>query len=170
MPAPKPVFAGTMSDADLDALQSAGAARQRSGGSPAARTDAVLEAWVAMMRPYFAGPDSCFFTGTYRDAYGYPNGITKPENVLRDFKRFLSAQGHTAAWVVCAEPHQDREIWHCHALLANCSESARAILKAEWGATRGYADAPALLDGGVNYCTKYALKGSNSIMFDWNLS
>lgn len=145
------------------------AASQRSGGEP--RPDALLEAWVGMLRPYFSESDCCFFTGTYRDAYGYPNGITKPDNILRDFKRFLVDQGHDRnAWVVCAEPHQERDIWHCHALLANCDEATRAALKSAWYASRGGADAYPLLDGGVSYCTKYALKGSDSILFDWNLS
>jgi hypothetical protein len=148
------------------------AARQRSGGGVGGpRLDPLLDAWVEMLLPHFSGDESCFFTGTYRDAYGYPNGMMKPDNVLRDFKRFLTRHDlDQNAWVVCAEPHQEREIWHCHALLANAGQATRALIKADWTHTRGWADAPQLHDGGVNYCTKYALKGTEAVLFDWNLS
>lgn len=136
-----------------------------------ARIDPVLDAWVELLLPFFSDENCCFFTGTYRDAYGYPNGLMKPNNVLRDFKRFLDTHNLSkSAWVVCAEPHQERDIWHCHALLADCPAATRSMLEAAWLASRGWASAHPLHDGGVSYCTKYALKGSDSVMFEWNLS
>lgn len=147
--------------------------RQAAGGAGAGnhRVDPVRDAWIEMLLPHFSEADCCFFTGTYSDAYGYPNGMMKPDNVLRDWRRFLKKHHleHTD-WVVCAEPHQERAIWHVHALLADCDKKMRQMLKADWGATRGGADAPRLHDGGVNYATKYALKSGESIMFDWCLT
>lgn len=169
-----PVHLGTMTEEDRLRLAAAAlAGRQRSGAGRGAahRVDPVLDAWVEMLLPYFSDGECCFFTGTYRDAYGYPNGMMKPTNVLRDFKRFLALHGVDAnQWVVCAEPHQERQIWHCHALLADCPAEVRVVLESEWTRTRGWSDAPQLHDGGVNYVTKYALKGSDAILFDWNLS
>lgn len=168
-----PVNTRSLTDADLAELLSRLAGRQRSGAGLAGvgRVDPVLDAWVEMLLPRFDGDECCFFTGTYRDAYGYPNGLMKADNVLRDFKRFLSRHNlENSPWVVCAEPHQERDIWHCHALIANCSPATRDLLKADWTTTRGWADAPQLHDGGVSYTTKYALKGSDAVLFDWNLS
>lgn len=139
------------------------------GGGALVRVDPVRDAWVEMLLPYFAD-DGCFFTGTYRDDYGYPHGLMKPDNVLRDFKRFLSVEDFGRAFVVCAEPHQERSIWHCHALLAECSDSDRDGLQAAWTETRGWCSAPSLHDGGVNYVTKYAMKSGDAVLFDWCLS
>lgn len=166
-PPPLPVVVSAISDEVWGRLASAGAPAQRHAGR---RDDPVLDAWVEMLLPYFSDDDCCFFTGSYRDAYGYPNGMMKPANVLRDFKRFLAVHElEDVAWVVCAEPHQERDIWHCHALLANCPGFTRATLEASWTTTRGWSTAHPLHDGGVSYCTKYALKGSDAVMFDWNL-
>lgn len=135
------------------------------------RLDPVLDAWCEMLMAYFYGDGHCFFTGTYRDEYGYPNGLMKPDNVLRDFKRWLKSHDLLDGyWVVCAEPHQERDIWHVHALLGNVTLGRQDELERDWSITRGWAKARPLHDGGIMYATKYALKGQESCRFDWNLS
>lgn len=174
MPPENPTSNGQLSGSELDALWDscgegdAAASEARRATRP---QDPVMLAWIEMLLGYFDGDSCSFVTLTYSDAYGYPNGMTKPDNCLRDFKRFLAAHKlDSEHWVVCAEPHQERSIWHMHALLANCPPDLQAALEAEWSATRGHSSFAPLHDGGVNYATKYALKGSDSIRFDWHLT
>jgi len=127
---------------------------------------------VAMVRPHFAEVESAFFTGTYRDDVGYAGGLMMPRNVLADWRRFLrrhDLENHD--WVVAAQRHQERDILHLHALVADCDERTRDELVADWNLTRGFSSGPRLTDGGVAYCTRYALQQvREEVTFDWRLS
>lgn len=174
MPPPRAVIVSHAAGDELQRMRAEmGAAQAASAAAAAARplrADPVRDAWIEMLLPHFSDADCCFFTGTYSDEYGYPHGLMLPRNALADFRRFLADEGYQDnAWVVCAEPHQCRPIWHHHALLAGVDAAAGAHLKAAWVSSRGWADAPPLHDGGVCYATKYATKSGNEVLFEWNL-
>jgi len=144
-------------------------------GSPPANArlpvdDPLRDAWLEMLLPYFSEPDCWFVTLTYADAYGFPHGIVSASNALRDFRRFIGPWDDVRSWVDCAEPHQARPIWHHHALIAGLSDIRADCLRQDWASSRGFADVSPLHDGGVSYATKYALKGSDSVSFDWQLT
>lgn len=136
--------------------------------APIPRVDPLRDAWIEMFLPHFSDPDCWFVTLTYADAYGFPHGIVKARNALRDFSRFIAPWDGVRAWVDCAEPHQCRPIWHHHVLLAGLTDHGAASLRHEWSTSRGFADVVPLHDGGVSYATKYALKTSD-VAFDWFL-
>jgi len=137
------------------------------------RVDPVLDAWVDLIGERMDTERSCFFTGTYRDEYGYSHGLMLGRNALKDFKRFLKSEGlEFQPWVCVAEEHKTgRDILHVHALIGGITgDSELERLRVSWGATRGYAKSVPLLDGGVRYCSKYALKNQDASLFDWSWS
>jgi len=120
------------------------------------------------------GDGDAFFTGTYSDAYGYAHGLMKSHNVIADLRRFLLHQDLTDRdWVCAVELHKFRDILHLHALIAGVgSFDERVRLEHAWRVSgRGQqVTCDPLLDRGVAYCTKYALKGQNAADFDWSWS
>jgi hypothetical protein len=138
-------------------------------GARPRRDDAVRDAWVRLVQERMSGRSVCFFTGTYRDDYGFPMGLMKARNVQRDFKRFLVETGFDdAEWVCAVEAHRYRVILHLHALLAGVSPEQGDALKHHWDTTRGWSTAPACNDGGMAYTCKYALKAAEGDAFDWS--
>jgi len=134
------------------------------------RLDPLLDAWVGFIAEHMPMQAVGFFTGTYRDDYGYANGCTLGRNVLKDFQRFLKTHGLEAApWVCCAEVHSERDILHLHALVGDLpTRAARLEVENAWTQSRGWSSCHPLLDGGVRYCGKYALKSHESSVFDWS--
>lgn len=127
-------------------------------------------AWVAWLSPVFAGNDSCYFTGTYRDDYGFDNGLMLPRNVFKDFARYMASWGFSGRYIVGVEQHQYRDILHLHGILEGpFTTEQRHWIKDYWEAQRGYARALPVLDGCASYVTKYALKGDTD-NFEWRLS
>jgi len=138
---------------------------------------------VGFLEPRFP-EGSLYFTGTYSDEYGVPNGLMKVRNVHRDFRRFLGDIGFAGDFVCGVEKHQYRDVLHLHGILAplpprlllaseplgdsSGASMDAAYLKGRWGADRGYARVLPVLDGCVSYVTKYALKG-DAESFDWRL-
>lgn len=155
-----------------------GGGRQRSGGSAqgsllTATGKTPREAWVNWLRPVFAGKDSCYFTGTYSDGYGFPNGLTLTRNVHKDFERFLAHTGFLdlseRRYVNGVERHAYRDILHLHGILEGpFTKDEMRYLKAMWEAERGWCKALPVLDGCESYVTKYALKGDTD-SFEWRL-
>lgn len=136
------------------------------------RVDPLQDAWCAMVQDHMSGEGDCFFTGSYSDGYGYPHGLMKSHNVIKDFERFLVANElDLANWVCAVELHKYRDILHLHALISAVGEFAdRVKLERSWRASgRGLqVTAEPLEDQGVSYCTKYALKGQNAADFEWS--
>lgn len=127
------------------------------------------EAWVSWLAPVFAGTQSCYFTGTYSDAYGYPNGLMLVRNVHADFRRFLQSFEFDSRYIVGVEHHAYRDILHLHAILEGpMTDDQMRWVKAWWSAERGHARALPVLDGCASYVTKYALKGDTD-SFEWRL-
>ncbi len=130
----------------------------------------VQSAWVAWLEPHFVDNASCYFTGTYSDEYGIPNGLMAQRNVHKDWKRYLKSFGYEGKYVVAVERHQFRDVLHLHAILAGpFTDPQRAWLKAWWALDRGHARALPVLDKCASYITKYALKGDTD-SFEWRLS
>jgi len=144
------------------------------GQSPGSIDDPLQEAWCSMVQEHMSGDGDCFFTGTYSDGYGYAHGLMKSHNVLKDFKRFLaSVDLDTSSWVCAVELHKFRDILHVHALISGAGDfDARVVLEQFWRSSgRGLlVTAAPLLDRGVSYCTKYALKGQDAATFDWSFA
>lgn len=131
--------------------------------------DPIVDAWVQVVRERMDGRSVCFFTGTYRDDYGFPMGLMKARNVQRDFRRFLHEQGFDdTEWVCAVEAHRYRVILHLHALLSGVTPEQGDALKFAWDTSRGWSTAPACTDGGVAYTCKYALKAAEGDAFDWS--
>jgi hypothetical protein len=132
--------------------------------------DQVRDAWVAMVTERLGDDRVCFFSGSYRDDYGYPNGLMLARNVQRDFKRFLAAFGYDDCdWVCAVEKHPSgRDVLHLHALLSNMTETEMSLLEHDWTESRGWSKAVRCNDGGVRYTCKYALKGADDTLFDWS--
>lgn len=127
-------------------------------------------AWVAWLAPTFAGNDSCYFTGTYSDKYGVPNGLMLPRNVHKDFTRFLESFQFEGDFIIGVERHRYRDVLHLHAILEGPFTPAQMRwVKEWWQAQRGHARALPVLDGCESYVTKYALKGDTD-SFEWRLS
>lgn len=150
---------------------------QPAGGAPLPLGSSLLlssgatarDAWIQWLQPVFAGRDSCYFTGTYSDEYGYCNGLMLQRNVHKDFVRFLDSFGFDRRWVVGIEQHQYRDILHLHAILeGSFSQEQLTWTKAWWESERGFARALPVLDGCESYVTKYALKGDTDA-FEWSL-
>lgn len=157
-----------------------------SGGAPRGRTatprcdgdapslllangSTARDAWVEWLSPVFASNDSCYFTGTYSDDYGYANGLTLVRNVHKDFKRWLESFGFEHRYINGVEAHRYRDVLHLHAVLEGPFNQAQLDwLKAWWQVERGFARALPVLDGCTSYVTKYALKG-DSDSFEWSL-
>lgn len=141
------------------------------GGRPAT----VRDTWIRWLSPHFADNDSCYFTGTYSDAYGFPYGLTLPRNVMKDWERFLEhSTGFLALgdrrYIVGVEKHAYRDILHLHGIIQGpFSDDDRRYLKACWqGSDRGFCKPLPVLDGCASYVTKYALKGDTD-SFEWRL-
>lgn len=134
------------------------------GGGATAR-----DAWVRWLAPRFT-PGSAYFTGTYSDEYGIPNGLMLARNVHKDFRSFLVQQGLTGhEFISGVEHHAYRDVLHLHAIIAGeFTDLDRRLLKAHWAAERGHARVLPVLDGCASYVTKYALKGDTE-SFDWNV-
>lgn len=132
--------------------------------------DALLGAWVELIRSRLDSRSLCFFTGTYGDEYGYSRGLMLPRNVQTDFRRALAELEVEGQYVCAVENHKTgRAILHCHALVDGLSDEDMAFLKHHWDTTRGWSTAPRCIDGGVSYTVKYALKGSAD-SFDWRFA
>jgi hypothetical protein len=132
--------------------------------------DKVRDAWVAMVSERLGDERVCFFTGSYRDDYGYANGLMLARNVQRDFKRFLAAYGYDDCdWVCAVEKHPSgRDVLHLHALLADMGPNEMLMMEHDWTESRGWSKAVRCHDGGVRYTCKYALKGAYVETFDWS--
>lgn len=157
----------------------AAGARQRSGDAAADGVKAASlllaagatprDAWIAWLSPIFARSDSAYFTGTYSDEYGYPNGLMKQRNVHKDFARFLESFDYQGQYIVAVEQHQYRDILHLHAILEGpFNERQLQWMKAWWAVERGHARVLPVTDGCASYVTKYALKGDTD-SFEWRL-
>jgi len=128
----------------------------------------VRESWVDFLAPHFP-EGSCYFTGTYSDEYGFGHALMVPDNVQKDFRKWLKMWGISADYICAVEKHAFRDVLHLHAVIAgDYSASQLAFLKNDWGLDRGFARALPVLDGCVSYVTKYALKDSVE-SFDWRL-
>lgn len=140
------------------------------GALAASAAATARDAWVAWLAPRFP-QGAAYFTGTYSDDYGIPNGLMACRNVHRDFRRFLVEHGLTdREFINGVEQHQYRDVLHCHAIISgDFTDLERRILKAEWERERGFARVLPVLDGCASYVTKYALKGSAE-HFDWNIA
>jgi len=134
------------------------------------REDPLRDAWVSLVQEKLGDERVCFFTGSYRDDVGYPNGFMLARNVQRDFKRFLAAGGYDDCdWVCAVEKHPSgRDVLHLHALLSNMTDTEMHALEHDWTESRGWSKAVRCHDGGVRYCCKYALKGAYVETFDWS--
>lgn len=134
--------------------------------------DPVLVAWCGMVQEHMDPDGSVFFSGSYSDQYGLPHGLMKARNVVKDFKRFLVAEGlQNHEWVCAVERHKYRDVLHLHALISGAGDFHRRVeLEQAWRASgRGrQVTADPLLDGGVAYCSKYALKAQEAAEFDWS--
>lgn len=132
------------------------------------------EGWIQWLQPRFlpSGDGHCaYFTGTYKDEYGYSYGLTLPRNVHKDFRRFLKEVRLDSTDFICGvERHRYRDVLHLHAVVhgAFSAEQLR-FLKRWWSVDRGHARVLPVLDGCVSYITKYALKHDTD-SFDWRLS
>jgi hypothetical protein len=125
---------------------------------------------VEWLAPVFADNDSCYFTGTYSDDYGIPNGLMNQRNVFKDWKRFLESFAWDGQFIVAVEQHRWRDVLHLHAILAGpMTDDQRAWIKTAWACDRGHARSLPVQDGCASYVTKYALK-HDSDAFDWRLS
>jgi len=130
---------------------------------------AVRESWVSYLTPHFPN-GSCYFTGTYSDEYGFGHALMCPENVQKDFRKWLKMWGISADYICAVEKHRYRDILHLHAVIAgDFSPEQLRFLKNDWGLDRGFARSLPVLDGCVSYVTKYALKDSVE-SFDWRLT
>jgi len=134
--------------------------------------DPLQAAWCSMVEDHMTGEGDCFFTGTYSDAYGYAHGLMQSRNVVKDFTRFLASEElGDHSWVCAVELHRFRDILHLHALIAGVGDrDSRHSLERAWRTSgRGQqVTAEPLLDRGIAYCTKYALKGQNAADFEWS--
>lgn len=141
------------------------------GASTRARgAGAVRSAWIDWLAPVFSDNGSCYFTGTYSDAYGEPHGLMAVRNVMKDFARWLAWWDFGGRYIVGVEKHRYRDILHLHAIIEGpFSAEQMELLKHYWQHERGFARALPVLDGCSSYVTKYALKG-DSDSFDWRLS
>lgn len=171
-PALRPVRLGQLDQDELEALRLVSV-----GSSPDITPHAIdplMDAWCGLVQEHMSGEGDCFFTGTYSDGYGYPHGLMKARNVLKDFERLLSiADLADKSWVCCVELHKFRDILHLHALISGVGEfQDRVRLEQLWRSSgRGQqVTAAPLLDRGIGYCTKYALKGQDAAMFDWSFA
>jgi len=130
----------------------------------------VRSAWIRWLAPAFADNGSCYFTGTYSDAYGEPHGLMAVRNVMKDFGRWLAWWDFGDRYIIGVEKHRYRDILHLHAILEGpFTQDQMQLLKDFWQRDRGFARALPVLDGCASYVTKYALKG-DSDSFDWRLS
>lgn len=140
------------------------------GGLILAAGSTPRDAWIEWLSPVFGTNQSCYFTGTYSDDYGYPNGLMATRNVHKDFRRFLESFDYDRRYIVGVEPHQWRDILHLHAVLEGpFTDEQMRWVKGFWSLERGHARALPVLDGCASYVTKYALKG-DSDNFEWRLS
>lgn len=147
-----------------------GPARAECGGLLLAPGATPRDAWVAWLAPRFAGNASCYFTGTYSDDYGVPNGLMLQRNVHKDFARFLESFEYQGDYVVAVEQHAFRDVLHLHAILAGpFTEDQMLWVKRWWSAERGHARALPVLDGCSSYVTKYALKNDTDA-FEWRFA
>jgi hypothetical protein len=129
----------------------------------------VRDTWIAFLAPHFAGNDSCYFTGTYSDDYGIPNGLMAQRNVLKDWTRWLDSWGFGGKFIIGIEKHRWRDVLHLHAIIeGKLSPEQMRFLQRWWAADRGHARALPVLDGCASYITKYALKGDTDA-FEWRL-
>jgi hypothetical protein len=132
--------------------------------------DMLRDAWVGFIQDHLGVEDVCFFSGSYSNEYGYPNGLMLARNVQRDFKRFLAAYGFDdREWTCSIEKHPSgRDVLHLHALISGMSPVEMAAFERAWTTSRGWSKAVPCHDGGVRYCCKYALKGSAGDSFEWS--
>jgi len=139
-------------------------------------TGTPREVWCQWLEPHFRNPDgdnehtACYFTGTYSDEYGFANGMTHPRNVHKDVRGWLKEMGMDATqYIVASEPHQFRDILHCHGIVKGAFTREQLVWMQKWWATtRGHARMLPVLDGCLSYVTKYALKADTDC-FDWRL-
>lgn len=129
------------------------------------------EAWVAWLSPRFADNGSAYFTGTYGDKYGVPNGLMLARNVHKDFRRYLKELGlDDRDFINGVEQHRYRDVLHLHAMIRGpFTPENIEYLKRWWEVDRGFARSLPVLDGCASYVTKYALKGDTE-SFDWRLT
>lgn len=174
-PSIRPVTEGQLTESELeDLIERTNSKRVASlAGCNSSRQSSALElAWCDMVESRMSGSGDCFFTGSYSDSYGYAHGLMKSHNVIKDFIRFMTYQGlEDHNWVCAVELHKYRDILHLHALISGLGDfSDRVNLEHSWRASqRGFqVTAEPLLDRGIAYCTKYALKGQNAADFEWS--
>lgn len=167
---------------DLQALHPASARACASSGvapsAPLTAPDLITctsprQGWIQWLSPRFTASGdghSAYFTGTYCDDYGYPNGLTLSRNVHKDFRRFLEETRLEGDFICGVERHRYRDILHLHAVIqGDFSPEQLRFLKRWWSVDRGHARVLPVLDGCVSYVTKYALKHDTDD-FDWRLS
>lgn len=166
------VVVRSVTGADLAEMKADAAASKAAAiaGLKPRREDPLLDAWVGFFQENMPMQSVAFVSATYRDEYGYANGCMLGRNVLKDFQRFLKSQGmEDAPWVCCVETHKERDILHLHALVGHLGTAAlRHGFEGAWTHSRGWSRCSPLLDGGVRYCGKYALKAHEAAMFDWS--
>jgi hypothetical protein len=155
-----------LTDQDLDHLR----AEHENPAGIRRSSDVVRDAWVGFVQGGLGVEDVCFFSGSYSDEYGYPNGLMLARNVQRDFKRFLKAFGYDGrSWTNSVEKHPSgRDVLHLHALINGMTGADMRRFERAWTASRGWSKAVSCTDGGVRYCCKYALKGAYVESFEWS--
>jgi len=128
------------------------------------------DAWIQWLRPHFDGNESAYFTGTYSDEYGIPNGLMKAHNVHKDVRNFLHSLAlDDRRFIIGVESHRWRDVLHWHGIIEGAfSPIELQILKAAWASERGHGRALPVLDGCASYVTKYALKADTD-NFDFEL-
>lgn len=149
--------------------QRVGASLRAGAGGVQATT--ARQGWIDWLSPAFApsSPEhnAMYFTGTYSDDYGLPNGLMLQRNVHKDFRRWLDKETDLGEhdFVCAVERHAYRDILHLHAMVAG-SFTADELLyyKRMWAATRGHARSLPILDGCASYVTKYALKADTDAL------
>lgn len=154
----------------IDGSARAGSAVGRSRAKAESAPHGLRATWVDWLSPHFHDNESCYFTGTYSDDYGVPNGLMAARNVHKDWKRYLESFGYEGKYIVAVEKHLYRDVLHLHGILAGpFTDEQRTWLKRWWAADRGHCKALPVLDGCESYITKYALK-TDTDCFEWRLS
>lgn len=110
------------------------------------------------------------FTLTFSDEYAEAHLLYCPTSALNSFERFLHDIGHIGQYLVCAEPHFDRDVPHLHGLMQSMGLPLNNLWR-EWFRTRGRGRfEPPRSDASRYYCTKYALKERDPDVIRFRLS
>jgi hypothetical protein len=169
--APGGIYIGEL--AEDDDSRGVSLRRHRPNALPRKLEDtALVEAWGDLLAPFFGDGESCNFTGTYSDVYGYSHGCMLVRNVVKDFLAFRDHLGRSAdAACIGVEFHPSgRAILHFHALMAGTwTDADIEAAQFEWTMFRGWAKAKRVADrdGCVRYAAKHLLKQGAADNFEF---